>query len=70
MVLFTGDSKPEGVGDEDAVTLQPSHDEFEEAPQSRQQLEKDLRVMQQAAYARGTLKNLLCQWRFFFEILY
>ena len=51
-------------GDEpDAVIINASGDEFPEG--DLQQLEKDLQVTQSKAYASGTLKNLVCQWRSF-----
>ena len=59
--------------DQDDVTLHcPSSDEFSDNPQAnREKLEKDLHTTQAIAYAEGTIKNLICQWRAFrhFSIL-
>ena len=53
-------------GDEsDALVINTSGDEFPDEKGDLQQLEKDLRITQSKAYASGTLKNLVCQWRSF-----
>ena len=47
------------------MVLQADSDHFSEAPESRQELENELKNTQTGAYAKGTLKNLVCQWRSF-----
>ena len=42
------------------------HKEFQETPEDRRsKLEMDLQTTRASAYAKGTLKNLACQWRAF-----
>ena len=47
------------------MALQPESDNFSEVPESKQELERELQVTQSNAYAKGTWKNLCCQWRSF-----
>ena len=61
---FAGTPGP-STSKDDTVTLQADSDEFTEPPETRQELEQDLFKTQTAAYAKGTLRNLLCQWRSF-----
>ena len=62
--MFTGAGRSE-EDTSDWVDLQPEGDDFGEAPESKKQLEKELYNTQSAAYSKGTLGNLLCQWRSF-----
>ena len=62
--IVIGTSGPQEVG-EGCVALQPESDDFTEPPETRKQLEADLLETQAAAYAKGTLRNLVCQWRSF-----
>ena len=65
-VYFVGNHQ--GAGNEDdTVTIQADSDEFSEPQETKRQLEKDLRQTQANAYAGGTLKNLVCQWKSFFR---
>ena len=62
--MFTGAGRSEeDTGD--LVDLQPEGDDFGEAPESKKQLEKELYNTQSVAYSKGTIRNLLCQWRSF-----
>ena len=49
--------------EEVAFRVHPEADDFRDIPETREQLESDLQKTQKQAYAKGTLKNLLCQWR-------
>ena len=62
--LFVGDEHTER-GEDDTVTLQADSDEFSEPPDTKKELEQALHKTQSNAYAAGTVKNLLCQWRSF-----
>ena len=53
------------VAGEEGVSLHPENDEFQEIPETREGLEKDLKKTRKRAYSKGILKNLFCQWRSF-----
>ena len=42
-------------------------DEFTDVPQTKHKLEQHLQATKKRAYAKGTLKNLMCQWRSFYR---
>ena len=70
IIHLTGETTAETVHEDDAVSLTADPEEFQESkpaspPANRKQLERDLHKMQKSAYAAGTVKNLLCQWRAF-----
>ena len=57
-----------GEGEEDELVIAPENDDFPEVkpkspPATRTQLERELHNTQKSAYAAGTLRNFLCQWR-------
>ena len=71
VLLHTGATRSARVGREDKkVSLAPSNDNIEEPPDSRLQLERDLRDTQKSAYSTGTLKNLVCQWHSFIKFYF
>ena len=47
----------------DEVTLHADTDEFKEPPDSKPELENALSKTQARAYTKGTIKNLLSQWK-------
>ena len=51
--------------EDDTVALQVESDEIAEPPEMKRELEEALHKTQAAAFAKGTVKNLLCQWRSF-----
>ena len=67
-IYFVGVDRPERDED-DSVTIQADPDEVNETtnepPATIQGLETALCKTQAAAYAKGTIRNLLCQWRSF-----
>ena len=67
MILGSKGPVVAGTTNEDTVTLAPEADETREPPETVQGLEADLAVTQKSAYAAGTLKNLITQWRSFYR---
>ena len=51
--------------DDDAISVHVENDEFDEISERREKLEHDLHQTQAAAYSKGTLQNLVCQWKSF-----
>ena len=49
------------------MSLHAKSSEFHTEPENRQQLEAELRKTKKSAYAPGTFKNLVCQWRAYFR---
>ena len=64
IIALVGTPGP-ATGRDNHVELQAESDEFPDPPDSHKKLEEDLFDTQTAAYAKGTLRNLLCQWRSF-----
>ena len=66
MEIYLVDMDSRDGADDDTISLQADSDEFGEAPETKKELESALRKTQATAFAKGTVKNLLCQWRSFF----
>ena len=63
-LIVVGKDSTEITQSEEGISIFPDSEDFKE-PETREELEADLANTQKHAYAKGTLRNLLCQWRSF-----
>ena len=67
ILIITGARKSTGTCSDDAVLIHADSKVSSELVSERQKLECDLTKTQQSAYATGTAKNLISQWRSFYR---
>ena len=63
--MILGNPESGNFNNDETFTVHPESDEFNEPPDTKKELERDLHETQKSAYSKGTLKNLICQWRSF-----
>ena len=65
--MILGNTTTADVRGDDTVSLGDAAEEQKEPPATISKLEEELAVTQQSAFAAGTVRNLLSQWRSFYR---